>query len=130
MDGIRLKVAEMGLVGTHGEHRGRGLQKLLNREFDRTLEEEQFDLAVIQGIPGFYHKFGYHYAVAMENHIVLPLEKIPDAFHNSNYTFRLACQDDIPFLMKEDETYRSRYLVSSVRSESGLEISYDVRTGD
>jgi hypothetical protein len=118
MDGIRLKTAEMGMVGTHEEHRGRGLQKLLNREFDQILQEEQFDLAVIQGIPGFYHKFGYHYAVCLENHIVLPTDRIPDAFNTSEYTFRLACPQDIPFLMKEDETYRSRYLVSSMRDEA------------
>jgi hypothetical protein len=118
MEGIRLKVAEMGMVGTHEEHRGRGLQKMLNREFDRTLQEEQYDLAVIQGIPGFYHKFGYHYAVGLENHIVLPPDTIPDAYNSNEYEFRLAGQEDIPFLMKEDETYRSRYLVSSVRDES------------
>lgn len=118
MDGVRLKVAEMGLVGTHEEHRGRGLQKLLNQEFDRILQEEQFDLAVIQGIPGFYHKFGYHYAVCLENHIVLQPDRIPDAFNTNDYTFRLACPEDIPFLMKEDETYRTGYLVSSVRDEA------------
>jgi hypothetical protein len=71
---------------------------------------------VIQGIPGFYHKFGYHYALCLENHIVLPLDQVPGKYQNSDYTFRLAGWDDIPFLMKEDEMYRSRYLVSSVRN--------------
>ncbi|MBN1414716.1 MAG: GNAT family N-acetyltransferase [Bacteroidales bacterium] len=112
---VRLKVAEMGLVGTLEEHRGQGLQKLLNQEFDQTLKEEQFDLAVIQGIPGFYHKFGYYYAVALENHINLPLDAIPGEFSAGSYTFRLADKGDIPFLMQEDKTYRSRFLLSSVR---------------
>src|SRR4030042_855479 len=117
MNGIRLKVAEMGLVGTLEDHRGKGLQKLLNREFDRTLAEEQFDLAVIQGIPGFYHKFGYYYAIAMENHINLPMNLISGDFRTGDYSFRSAGKEDIPFLMKEEEKYRSKQLLSSVRDE-------------
>ncbi len=121
MKGIRLKVAEMGLVGTLKEHRGRGLQKMLNAEFDQTLREEEYDLAVIQGIPGFYHKFGYHYAVALDNHINIPLEKIHAPSGTSNDTFRLAGKSDIPFLMKEDDVYHSHYLLSSVREEQHWE---------
>jgi predicted acetyltransferase len=118
MKGIRLKTAEMGLVGTLKEHRGRGLMKLLNLEFDKTLHEEQFDIAVIQGIPGFYHKLGYHYAVSLENSINIPLAHIdcwPDT--GTEYSFRLATSEDIPFLMKEDEKYRKTYLLSVVRQE-------------
>jgi len=121
MDGIRLKTAEMGMVGTHEEHRGRGLQKLLNREFDQILQEEQFDLAVIQGIPGFYHKFGYHYSVALENHINVPFQVIPDFGYNKSYSFRLAGKKDIPFLMREDKKYRNSYLLSSLRTEEHWE---------
>ncbi|MBN2274313.1 MAG: GNAT family N-acetyltransferase [Bacteroidales bacterium] len=130
INGVRLRAAEMGLVGTLDEHRGRGLQKLLNAEFDLTLKDEQYDLAVIQGIPGFYHKFGYHYAVALENHINLPLDKIPGHTDNGNYTFRLADKKDIPFLMKEDDRYRSHYLLSSVRDEQHWEymMSYGLKT--
>ena len=78
MHGIHLKVAEMGIVGTLEDHRHRGLMRALNAEFDRTLGNERFDIAVIQGIPGFYHHFGYHYAVTMENHVNLPLYAIPE----------------------------------------------------
>ncbi|MCK4703635.1 GNAT family N-acetyltransferase, partial [Candidatus Bathyarchaeota archaeon] len=34
MDGVELKVAEMGCVATHPDHRGRGLQRMLNERFD------------------------------------------------------------------------------------------------
>jgi predicted acetyltransferase len=77
LEGTKLHVAEMGLVGTQENHRGRGLMRTLNREFDKTLDEEKFDLAVIQGIPGFYHQFGYHYAIPLENHINMPLHISP-----------------------------------------------------
>lgn len=130
MNGVSLKVAEMGLVGTLEEHRGKGLQKLLNQEFDQTLKEEQFDLAVIQGIPGFYHKFGYHYAVPLENHINLPLELIPGKNSATVYSFRLADVSDIPFFMEQDEKYRAKYLISAFRNKENWEylLSYSLKT--
>lgn len=118
MEGIQLKVAEMGIVGTLKEHRGQGLMRILNREFDKTLEEERFDLAVIQGIAGFYHQFGYSYAIPLENHINLPLHVIPEKQEQDVYTFRLAGEKDIPYLMKEDETYRTYFSFSSFRDEA------------
>ncbi len=118
MDGVELTVAEMGLVATIEEHRGRGLMKMLNREFDRVLIEESYDLSAIQGIPGFYHRFGFHYALDMENHINMPLHSIPADFKSDEYSFRLADKGDIPFLMQEDEDYRKSFFVSGVREEA------------
>jgi len=118
MDGIRFKVAEMGLVGTLENHRGRGLMKKMNREYDRTLEKEKFDLAVIQGIPGFYNRFGYHYAIPLENHINLPLHVIPEGPAKCDYAIRPAGLDDIDFLMREDNAYRNAYYVSAFRDEA------------
>ncbi|QTA91727.1 GNAT family N-acetyltransferase [Desulfonema magnum] len=118
MEGIRLKVAEMGIVGTRKEYQEQGLMRILNKEFDKTLAAEKFDLAVIQGIPGFYHNFGYHYAVAMENHINMPLHIIPDEQDKDGYTFRIAGLKDIPYLMEEDESYRKFFSVSAFRDEA------------
>ncbi|MCP4405183.1 MAG: GNAT family N-acetyltransferase, partial [bacterium] len=118
MEGIQLKIAEMGIVGTLKEHRGLGLMRMLNREFDKTLDEERFDLAVIQGIPGFYHQFGYSYSIPLENHINLPLHVIPEKPQHDMYTFRLAGEHDIPSLMQEDKTYRTVYALSSFRDEA------------
>jgi hypothetical protein len=129
MGGIQLKVAEMGLVGTAEEHRIKGLMKRLNQEFDQTLTEDGFDLAVIQGIPGFYHKFGYHYALELENHINLPLNQIQHTEEN-NFTYRLAERTDIPFLMQEDAGYRKEFFLSSQRTEAHWEylLSHGMKT--
>jgi len=115
--GIRLNVAEMGIVGTQEKHRQRGLMRSLNREFDKTLEEEGFDLTFIQGIPGFYQKFGFQYSIPLENHLNLAFSKIPE-LKDEHFMFRLAGLDDIPFLMKEDEKNRSYYDISSFRDEA------------
>ena len=117
LEGVKIKVAEMGIVGTLEAHRGQGLMRILNKEFDETLEEERFDMAVIQGIPGFYHQFGYSYAVPLENQINLPLHVIPDGPGSDGYVFRLAGVDDIPFLAEQDAAYRAAFSLTSFRDE-------------
>jgi predicted N-acetyltransferase YhbS len=117
MEGIKLRVAEIGIVGTQEKHRGQGLMRILNREFDKTLDEEKFDLAVIQGIPGFYHRFGYYYSLPLENHINMPLHLIQEEQENV-YSFRIACLEDIPFLLQEDQDYRQNFSISTFRDEA------------
>lgn len=118
MDGVPLKVAEQGLVGTRQAYRNRGLMRRLNDAFDRVLQSEGYDLAVIQGIPGFYHNFGYHYAVDLENHVELPLHGIPDLPANSPWKFREATLSDIPFLRDADQKYRAANVISVYRNEA------------
>jgi hypothetical protein len=113
--GILFKVAEIGLVGTSENYRGLGLIKMLNMEFDKAMEDEGFDFAIIQGIPGIYQKFGFYYSVSLENHINLPLHVI-DSDSNEEYNFRLAGINDIQFLMKQDELYREHFFISSIRN--------------
>lgn len=118
MEGIKLRVAEMGIVGTQAKHRGQGLMRRLIEDFDKTLDAEKFDLAVIQGIPGFYHRFGYHYALPLENHINMPLHLIPEAPENGAYSFHRARVADIPFLLQEDQIYRDHYSIATFRDEA------------
>jgi hypothetical protein len=106
----------MGIVGTLEDHRGQGLMRALNREFDGTLEQEAFHIAVIQGIPGFYGQFGYSYAVPLENHIDLPFHAIPEGQPEGLYGFRLAGEHDVQFLMHEDGRYREYFGLSVSRS--------------
>jgi len=120
MAGLKLKVAEMGIVGTGEGHRNRGLMRLLNREFDATLAEEEFDLAVVQGIPGFYHRFGYYYSIPLEPHIDIPHHLVPDSTGDGDggaYEFRLGGTEDAPFLVGEDERYRRSNFLSVFRDE-------------
>ena len=118
MAGLKLKIAEMGIVGTGEGHRNRGLLRQLSRRFDATLEEEGFDLAVVQGIPGFYRRFGYYYSIPLEPHIDIPLHLVSDSTGDDDggaYDFRLAGTGDIPFLLEEDERYRKSNFLSVFR---------------
>lgn len=116
MAGIPLKVAEMGIVGTHPNHQGKGLMKRLNHRFDHRLMEENYDLAVIQGIPGFYYKFGYHYCVPLENHMEVPLH-LMDESNETDFVIREVTLKDIPFLKQQDELYRQKNFLSVNRSK-------------
>jgi predicted N-acetyltransferase YhbS len=117
MGKTRLKVAEMGLVGTRPAHRGKNLMRRLMDRFVDRLAAQAYDLAAIQGIPGFYHRFGYHFAVAMENHVHLHLDRIADPVAGDSPRVRMADLQDIPFLMRMDGIYRNAHLLSSVRQE-------------
>jgi hypothetical protein len=99
------------------EDRGRGLIHQLAKEYDATVMKEHFDLAVIQGIPGFYHKFGYYYAVPMESHINIPLHQIPKRSDSGIYNIRRAEIDDISFFLHKDEDYKNAFCLSSNRDE-------------
>jgi GNAT superfamily N-acetyltransferase len=116
---IMLNVAEMGLVATLPDYRGKGLMKLLNAEFNKYIEENGFHLAAIQGIPGFYNKFEYHYALPMERHVIMPLDKnFPST---NNYGFSEAGIQDIPFLMEQDDLFKSSFDISANRNKATWE---------
>jgi len=117
MDGISLKAAELGVVGTREGHRKKGLMERLNREFDGTLREEGYDIAGIQGIPGFYNRFGFHYAIPLENSIHVPFHVVEDGSSGGPYTFREGGLDDIPFFIGEDRVFRNRHCLASFRGE-------------
>ncbi len=103
MNGIPLRVAEMGIVATDAGHRKQGLIRRLGEMFAGTVADESFDLCGIQGIPGFYHRLGYHYAVPLNNNVRVPFHTVGHGF-DWGFSFRRASIDDIPFLIKEDQT--------------------------
>ena len=119
MQGIPLKVAEMGIVGTAEQHRNKGLFKRCNTLFQEELMSQEFDLSVIQGIPGIYHRLGYHYALPLEHHTELPLYAICNKERSLN--FRLANEGDLAFLLNEDDTHYKTYAIGSKRSKAQWE---------
>jgi GNAT superfamily N-acetyltransferase len=71
---VRLPVAEMGIVATAEHARGLGLSSLLIHQFLRDAKKAGFLMASIEGIPYFYHRFGFEYAVPLMVKQQLPLE--------------------------------------------------------
>jgi predicted acetyltransferase len=126
IDEVKVKVAEMGCVGTRPEHRRKGLQRILNNEFDLHARENGYDLSVLAGIPYFYRQFDYQYAVDLDFSTEIDTEKIPVALTQLN---RGEIKEDHISKMNDIllET-QQRYFVKSVRSSGVWKMQQDTST--
>jgi hypothetical protein len=98
-EGVPLRSAEMGVVGTLEEHRGRGLQRALNQRFLEIVSDEGYELSHIQGIPYFYRQFGYEYAAPLEAWWCVEPYRIP-AEPPLGLACRPATEQDLPALVR------------------------------
>ncbi len=112
-DDVPLKVWEQAIVGTIPEYRGIGLVKELNSRLDIEANNAEVDMIIIQGIPGYYHKFNYRYSIELENHINLELDLIED--NKSTVNFRIATIEDFRLLKIEEEYRKKNFLLQSHR---------------
>ncbi|MHA1460668.1 MAG: GNAT family N-acetyltransferase [Promethearchaeota archaeon] len=81
---INIPVCEMGFVGTLEQYRGKELIVELNNLYERIMAEKGYLISVIRGIPYYYRKLGYEFAIPLDHRMFLSLSKIP--------------QDDLEFL--------------------------------
>ncbi|MFP4364536.1 MAG: GNAT family N-acetyltransferase, partial [Spirochaetia bacterium] len=121
--GSPVLAAEQGIVGTGEKFRGQGLMRMLNSQFNLLLEENRCIFAIIQGIPNFYHKFGYYYGLELENHINLALHTIGET-KDENTVIREAQVTDIPYFLQEDEKRKGKYLFSAQRTAGAWEYMF------
>jgi len=65
--GLELKSCELGIVATDPDYQKRGISSQLTEQFMNEVKEKGYTSIFIQGIPHFYRKFGFHYAVPMHS---------------------------------------------------------------
>jgi predicted acetyltransferase len=58
-----VKVAGIGDVYTHPEHRKKNFSRILMEDAINYMKQNQYPLTMLYGIPNFYHKFGYIEAI-------------------------------------------------------------------
>lgn len=68
---VTLPSAELGMVASAEDTRGLGLSSWLMKRFKQDSIRAGFILSTIQGIPYYYRRFGYEYAVPLLPKIVL-----------------------------------------------------------
>ena len=115
--GIRFGVGQPELVGTHPDYRGRGLvRQQLEILHQRSAARGQQVLA-IDGIPGFYHQFGYQMALALRGEWSVDVATVPSqpTEQDTAYAVRPASESDLAFIAATDDHTRSRYLMSACR---------------
>jgi GNAT superfamily N-acetyltransferase len=91
---VKLNVYELGIVGTRADYRGKGLSRSLTEHFLKYIDNLEYDMSIIQGIPGFYHNFGFHYAIPLDIHLDLPLYGITKSIEESGYILRKAVPEE------------------------------------
>jgi predicted N-acetyltransferase YhbS len=114
VEGFPLRVAEMGCVATHPDHRSRGLQRMLNDRFDEYASSNGFDLCALAGIPYFYRQFGYEYAVDLDHSTGIDADKIPE--YSSSLKAQPFQEKDIDVASRMLDEAQSRYHVRCPRT--------------
>jgi hypothetical protein len=79
LTGIRLPVAQVELVGTAPEHRGNRLTDRLFAALHQRYAAHGVPVQIIEGIPYFYRRLGYDYALANDGAPTVPATALPAA---------------------------------------------------
>ncbi|MEE6258061.1 GNAT family N-acetyltransferase [Plantactinospora sonchi] len=77
LTGVRLPVAQVELVGTAPEHRGNRLTERLFAALHQRYAAVGVPIQVIEGIPYFYRRLGYDYALANDGAAPVPAAALP-----------------------------------------------------
>lgn len=113
-NGTLLRVAELGIVATAADSRNRGYSRYLVECFRKMAKEQAYDLAGIEGIAGYYGRFGYRYAIPLDNHFRVELSDI----EGPGVGFRPARDEDWSWIRKEFERHQKNLDISVVRNDA------------
>lgn len=128
--GHRLHVAEMGFVGTSPSHRGQGLFGIMNDYFDLAVKEGEYVLSALVGIPYFYRKYGYEFALLSRNTgYSMPTNNIPQQ-EIEHIKVRKAHEDDLDDIEKFYTIHYSKYGVCTVFDKKNMAFRLMNNTAD
>ena len=75
--GLDLRAAQLEMVLTRPDYRGRGLVRKQIARYEQAAAERGYDLNIIWGIPYYYRQFGYAYTIEGGTVESLPVWRIP-----------------------------------------------------
>lgn len=108
--GIITPICEMGFVGTLEAYRGNGLIRELNVLYEEIMDEQGYLMSVIRGIPFYYRKLGYEFALPLDYRMLLDPSKIPD-IKLDFLKIRQARYEDIDDIKKMYEDIYGSYFI-------------------
>lgn len=125
----RLPTACVGAVVTHPEFRMRGIGTAILRDATAFAEKNGEALLLLDGIPNFYHRFGYADIWDLTEHVIEPTAVPAEAL--DGYTTRPMTAEDAPEMLALYERHYGPYTGSFLRSvtqqeqfiRNGLEMS-------
>jgi predicted N-acetyltransferase YhbS len=105
LDGVPVPAGQVELVATAEAYEGRGLARaLMDWAHEHSFRRGHL-VQVMLGIPYFYRRFGYQYAVALPQ--ARPLRTVPPA--PDGYVVRRATAADIPAMAELQDTAQRAY---------------------
>ncbi|HDZ18361.1 MAG TPA: GNAT family N-acetyltransferase [archaeon] len=110
---INIPVCEMGFVGTLEKYRGKELIVELNKLYERIMAENGYIISVIRGIPYYYRKLGYEFAIPLDHRMFLSPSKIPlDGLEFLK--IRKANLNDIDLIANKYNQYYEDFFISNL----------------
>jgi len=139
---VKLKAAEYGVAATSKKYRGLGINKKLTEMFFAECIKKNYNLVMLEGIPYFYRRYGFNYAVPMggyklrvkgqnfgvnkENKISLELAESKDVdIISDDFNISSKCAD----LCNVKERGIINAQISSYRSETMRKEYYLIKVG-
>lgn len=116
MRDTEINVAELGFVGTRKENRGQGLFGILNDYYELAIKEHGYVLSVLVGIPNYYRKFGYIFALDRYAGYAIPTNNIP-LDEIEEVKIRKATEDDLETIETFYNQFNGKYVVSTAFDE-------------
>ncbi len=111
-DGTLIPVCEMTLVGTLTEYRNRGLIGILNQLYEDIMEHKGYIFSVIRGIPYYYRKFGYEFALNLDERILLNKNQIPSK-EVEEVSIRKATRQDLDFIKSIYNNQNEKFFITN-----------------
>lgn len=119
---VEIGVGRIELVATHKYYRRRGLVRDLMNTAHKRSAELGHDITAITGIPYFYRQFDYAMAVDLGMCGTIPFGAIPELKDGQapDFTLRAPTVDDIPNIVRWNELFAKRKLLSVVQTAERL----------
>lgn len=111
-NGIPIPICEMGLVGTLPKYRNRGLMGIMNKLYEDIMRQEGYLLSVIRGIPYYYRRFGYEFALNLDERILLNKSQVPSRKFEM-ISFQKATKQDLAFIKSIYNKEQEKFFVSN-----------------
>ncbi len=112
LDGILIPICEMDLVGTLTQYRKRGLIGILNEVYEVIMEQKGYVFSVIRGVPYYYRKFGYEFALNLDERIVLNNDQIPSK-KVEEISIRKATIQDLDFIKSIYNNQNKKFFITN-----------------
>lgn len=111
-DGVTIPLCEMGLVGTLPQYRNRKFIGTMNSTYEAIMRQEGYLFSVIRGIPFYYRRFGYAFALNLDEHILLNKNLIPSKEFD-NVSIQKATKQDLPFIKSVFTKEQEKFYISN-----------------